>query len=379
MKEKIGDLMDTRYASAERTSQDVIIKLFKELNEVPLVKELLSKTTEIMFVLDSNRQVVFANKAFIDFLDLESMESVLGKRPGEALGCVHSGDVSGCGTTEFCIKCGAVNAILESQALNTEAKEECLLSVNGGAAYELLILAKPFEFKGSRFTFFTAKDISENKRKSALEKIFFHDIMNLASGIYSVIDLFKEGDISDLPKELVGLLHQSSSDMVKEINEYRMLLMAEKKELQVMPVQLKSEGIISDVMALYKCVGERRGIDLVEGEKSVNVTFRSDMSLLNRVLINMVKNALEASKKDDVVTIWAENAFDSVRFHVHNPAVIPKDVKLQMFKRTFTTKSTGSGLGTYSMKLLGESYLKGKVTFSSEEGKGTEFILELPM
>ncbi|MGD9808987.1 MAG: ATP-binding protein [Deferribacterales bacterium] len=371
--------MESKYASAERSSQDIILQLFSELNKVPLIKELIDKTTEIMFVLDQNRQVIFTNKAFLDFLGIDDVYAVLGKRPGEALGCIHSGEVLGCGTTEFCIKCGAVNAILEAQTMGVEAREECLLSVKGGEAYELFVIANPFEFAGHRFTFFTAKDISEKKRKSALEKIFFHDIMNLASGIYSVIDLYKDGSITELPPEMIGLLHQSSSDMVKEINEYRTLLLAEKRELMVMPVMVKTYSVLQDVLKLYKCIADKRCVKLNIKEGTADVEIRTDISLLNRVMINMVKNAIEASAKNDEVTIWAENHFETVSFHVHNPAVMPDDVKTQIFKRTFTTKPSGSGLGTYSMKLLGENYLKGKVSFVSETGKGTEFILSLPI
>jgi sensor histidine kinase regulating citrate/malate metabolism len=48
-----------------------------------------------------------------------------------------------------------------------------------------------------------------------------------------------------------------------------------------------------------------------------------------------------------------------------------------MFKRSFTTKGIGRGLGTYSMKLLGEKYLKGKVGFESSKQNGTTFYIEI--
>ena len=48
-----------------------------------------------------------------------------------------------------------------------------------------------------------------------------------------------------------------------------------------------------------------------------------------------------------------------------------------MFQRSFSTKGAGRGLGTYSIKLLGEKYLNGKVGFISEQGRGTIFSVEL--
>ncbi len=48
-----------------------------------------------------------------------------------------------------------------------------------------------------------------------------------------------------------------------------------------------------------------------------------------------------------------------------------------MFNRTFSTKGEGRGIGTYSIKLLTENYLKGTVSFVSNESKGTVFSIKV--
>ena len=66
-------------------------------------------------------------------------------------------------------------------------------------------------------------------------------------------------------------------------------------------------------------------------------------------------------------------------FTVHNDQVMPDEIQLQVFQRSFTTKGQpGRGVGTYSMKLFGERYLAGKVSFTSREPEGTTFTLVLP-
>ena len=58
---------------------------------------------------------------------------------------------------------------------------------------------------------------------------------------------------------------------------------------------------------------------------------------------------------------------------------MPDEVQLQLFQRSFSTKGqTGRGIGTYSMKLLGERYLGGRVEFISRHPEGTTFTLSLP-
>lgn len=69
---------------------------------------------------------------------------------------------------------------------------------------------------------------------------------------------------------------------------------------------------------------------------------------------------------------------NNIVFWVHNPSVIPLEVQLQLFQRSFSTKGLGRGIGTYSVKLLTEKYLGGKVYFKSNEDEGTTFYVELP-
>jgi len=63
---------------------------------------------------------------------------------------------------------------------------------------------------------------------------------------------------------------------------------------------------------------------------------------------------------------------------VCNSSILLEKVKYQVFKHSFSTKGRGRGLGTYSMKLLGETCLGGKVDFTSTEAEGTIFFIRLP-
>jgi signal transduction histidine kinase len=67
-----------------------------------------------------------------------------------------------------------------------------------------------------------------------------------------------------------------------------------------------------------------------------------------------------------------------VRFEVHNSSYMPDDVQTQVFQRSFSTKGGGRGLGTYSVKLLTQRYLQGRVGFQSDRCEGTTFWVDLP-
>jgi sensor histidine kinase regulating citrate/malate metabolism len=58
---------------------------------------------------------------------------------------------------------------------------------------------------------------------------------------------------------------------------------------------------------------------------------------------------------------------------------MPRSVQLQVFNRSFSTKGAGRGLGTYSMKLLTERFLGGRVWFTSTREAGTTFYASYPL
>ena len=63
---------------------------------------------------------------------------------------------------------------------------------------------------------------------------------------------------------------------------------------------------------------------------------------------------------------------------MHNAAVMPPEVQRQVFARSFSTKGSGRGLGTYSIKLISEKYLRGRVAFDSDTLQGTRFTVCFP-
>ncbi len=117
---------------------------------------------------------------------------------------------------------------------------------------------------------------------------------------------------------------------------------------------------------------------MVVEENSEAFTFTSDPRLVRRILINMLKNAVEAARDGDTVTAGALAGPDRVSFHVSGPGFMPRDVQLQVFNRSFSTRGADRGLGTYSMKLLAERYLGGSVSFTTSEEAGTTFTVALP-
>jgi signal transduction histidine kinase len=95
------------------------------------------------------------------------------------------------------------------------------------------------------------------------------------------------------------------------------------------------------------------------------------------VIINLLKNAMEANNINEEISAGVANDGNKVIFWVRNNQVISEEIQMQLFHRSFSTKGAGRGLGTYSIRLLTENFLKGKVSFSSNAQEGTVFRIEL--
>ncbi|MGC1392393.1 MAG: HAMP domain-containing sensor histidine kinase [Bacteroidales bacterium] len=372
---------ETHFAPAVRSTAEQILKEYELVGSQKFFTEIFGSITGIGAVIDKNRQIVFANDDFLSMLGINTLELVLGKRPGEVVSCVHSDEEpSGCGTSASCAYCGAINTILESQRTGTKSMKETRISsiVEGKLkSWDLNIISTPVTLAGSLFYVLVFQDISDEKRRSALERIFFHDLLNTAGGLNGLLTILKHGSNPEETRELINLSEEASRDIIEEILLHRQIRAAENGELEV-KIELTNSNEVID-LAIGKIgfheVGKYKKI--IKSEKSVNIDFETDKIILQRVIINLLKNALEATDPEGIVSTGIEDNTDKIKCWVKNNQIIPEDVQIQLFQRSFSTKGTGRGIGTYSIKLLTENYLKGKVSFVSNEREGTVFTIEL--
>lgn len=82
------------------------------LSDAKIGQSILNAIPDVAVILNDHRQIVAANQHCIDVLGLESVQLLLGIRPGDALKCIHSlQGTDGCGTGPACGQCGANLAI----------------------------------------------------------------------------------------------------------------------------------------------------------------------------------------------------------------------------------------------------------------------------
>ncbi len=342
----------------------------------PMLVHTLDALPGMTLLLNKQRQTVYANRAALRHLGYDSLDEALGRRPGDLMHCVHAA-ADACGTTDSCRYCGA--AQVQASALQGKtAEQECRINPEtAGGELDLRVSAQPFMVGPDELLLLSVTDIADEKRREALEAMFFHDVLNTAGGIRGLTGLIR----SATPAEAVPMqqtLETLSASLVDEIEQQRGLTQAERGELMIAVAPLNAQRVLESVAAHYSGHLVARGRTIEVEPEAETILFETDPVLIGRVLGNMLKNALEAVDAGTTVRVRAVRHGDRVRFEVWNPGCMPESAQKQVFQRSYSTKGASRGLGTYGMRLLTERYLGGRVWFESDKAQGTRFVAELP-
>ncbi len=378
------DRIVSYFDNPTRSTSSEIERDLNFLSTQTVIKKLFDGFPIAAVMLDKNRQIVNYNKKAGNLLNPSGDKNLYGQRMGEAIDCIHAFEMpAGCGTSKFCEECGAGKCNKTIRETFQDSSQECRITIKNNiveAALDLRVHTSILGLGQNNYTVFAVEDIQNEKRREVLEKIFFHDVLNTANAVYGIAQIVKETNEIDEVNQFKDILYSSSEQLIKEIQNQRDLVNAEQGTLTVSKVSKSVNEILKNSYSLYRDHNLSRGkvynYELAKDDFIIN----SDSVLLIRCIGNLIKNALEAIDEKTRVYLYSKREGNNVVFCVQNEGVIPENIQLQIFQRSFSTKaSAGRGIGTYSVKLLVEQYLKGKVSFISNEELGTVFSISLPI
>lgn len=364
-----------------RAEPEEVAKLARRSLANPILQAVLESAEGYVLVLNTERQILACNAELLEALGSPLQEQHRGERPGEALGCVHAAEgPAGCGSSPACARCGAALAILEALQTGATATSECSMNLRRQGR----LVAVDFQVKVSTLTLgchpltlVVLQDISARKRKDLLESIFLHDLANTLQSLIGWSELVADGGAD--PRRAARRIVDLCQRIRHEVSQQRLLHEAEQGTLAVCREPVDLSSLLEELRDLFFEREPKDGPRLAVEPVARPVRLHTDRDLLLRVLQNMVRNALEATSPEGAVRVHADCDGARVRLQVSNPGSVPAATAARIFHRSNSTKGAGRGLGTFGMKLIGEDYLGGTLSFKSSAADGTRFILELPL
>lgn len=279
------------------------------------------------------------------------------------------------------------------ESLKNGEKELIKLSV-GGRSANLSVLATEFKLQDQAFKLVSFQDIKSELEANELEswqkliRVLTHEIKNSVIPISTLSDVILqlikdeqgETDLSKLDHEgvedLVGgleTIESRSKGLANFVKTYDQLTKLPKPQIQT----LKVEKLLNRVKNLFKAdVDQKRLFFQVDCDAELEI--QADPDLIDQVLINLVKNAIEALQKtkSPSITLRAKTIEDGTEVSIiDNGPGIPEEVADNIFVPFYTTKEAGSGIGLSLSRQIMRLH-EGSLEVLSTKSSGTTFLLK---
>jgi len=339
----------------------------EDLYTIICKEHILTDADTRILVLDKNLCVIFVNGELVDSLDHPC--------PGDLLQCTNAiSSAEGCGSSAHCKMCKLRNTAALSLKAQKKTEADASLLLKGNIEYDVHLSCSPFTHDGENYTIVVVNNTTAKHREMMMERVFFHDMLNLSGALQGFLDCAE----SDNMEEILGLVKGLARQIIDEVNSQRDLIYAQKGMLQTSSSLFPASKVLEYTFETLLPMVQEHNKTMVLDNRLSSQELNSDYNLIHRILLNMIKNASEADGEGEKITLRAAQKDGEIIFSVHNHAAIPAEIRSEIFKYGKSFKGTGHGIGTYSIKLLGENYLGGKVWFTSSEENGTEFFFSLP-
>lgn len=259
----------------------------------------------------------------------------------------------------------------------TDASEERASYYNESGKMTIALTASKARIGNNEVKVIAFNDISgemaENEQQSwsKLIRVLTHEIMNTVTPIASLSEtLLKFGNVDEEVRSGLDTISQSSRGLIKFVESYRNLTRVAPpvkkafyfRELAERVINLTSEqAVISGASCTY-------------AEKSEDIILYADEGQLTQILINLVKNAIQADARNIIISAEI-NLYEHIIINVSNDGrPISKESQEEIFVPFYTTKQEGTGIGLSLSRQIMRMH-NGTLNLTRSDRNGTVFTL----
>ncbi len=211
-----------------------------------------------------------------------------------------------------------------------------------------------------------------------------HELRTPLSVLQIDLESIEDG-IIEADAEAIQHLQLEVTTLRNLVEDLRILSLADAGELKLEFIPVEVNGIIQVNIKRIERSASEKGVNVVLDLAENELFVMGDEQRLSQVLLNLLSNALHFTPKGGVIEAGSKQAGQNVQIWVRDTGegISPEDLQ-HIFERLYRSDRArargngGSGLGLSIARSLVETH-GGKIWAESEPGKGSQFIIELPL
>ena len=206
--------------------------------------------------------------------------------------------------------------------------------------------------------------------------------LNAIIGFSQALSCELFGPLNEKQAEYIKDIHISSLHLLNMINEILDISKIESKSMSLALASLKPNIVINEVIEILSPLSNNKKI-VVKYEDKFENKIEADYQKFRQILYNLLSNAIKFTKENGEIVVRTYEKNDKFYLEVQDNGIgIDKKyhkkifTKFVHFSNIYAKNESSTGLGLTITKELVKLH-KGKITFTSELGKGTTFVVEL--
>jgi len=356
-----------------------------------LLRTLIDNLPDLIYVKDTERRFLIANKRLAEVLGVSSPEEVIGKTvfdffPEKVARACDESDQAVLRTGEPLIN---FEETLYDPTGRTEWVLTTLVPLRDGQGHIVAFVGIDRDITKRKIAEKHLQEAKEAAQMASQAKSEFlanmsHEIRTPLNGILGMIDLTLETELIPEQQEYLEMAKASADSLLTVINDILDFSKIEAGKLDIDTIEFDLRDSLEETIKTLALRADQKGLELLcHVYSEVPTVVKGDPTRLRQVVINLVGNAIKFTKKGEVAVIvecqTQEQEAVTLHFTVNDTGIgIPPEKQKLIFEafsqadNSTTRQYGGTGLGlTISSRLV--QMMGGEIWLESEVGKGTRF------
>jgi two-component system CheB/CheR fusion protein len=384
---------------------DITSRKLAEENQIKSSEryEKLVELAPFAIIIIRNGSILFSNTAGLDLFQVKSAEELIGLQINEYLGVNELQLIN------------KRNEYAQAGKNTVLPIEDRIVRKDGSAVY-VEVTSMPFSIEGHDSQLIILRDItfikqenemrceSDNRKRlldeamvlDSLKNNFFSNLshelrtpLNVIMSTLQLLIIHKENiDTKVLPEKQERYFNIMKQNCYRQLRLVNNMIDITKIDSGYFEINQQNHNIVSVIENITLSVSEyikSKGLELVFDTDVEERIIACDLDSFERIMLNLLSNAVKFTKKGGSINVTINNKQESIMISVKDTGIgICKDKQDIIFDRfrqidqSLTKNYEGSGIGLSLVKALVEMN-GGNISVHSEYGKGTEFVIELPI